>query len=211
MSDETNKQVTAFTFGQTINIEEQKRDFTQRHPFDNKFWDKMSDLTIVQAALYTLGIEPAAIQADFNTYEEPVSTDELPHGFLDRITIIKSAVRADVIERVDTSSNNHSEVVDETRIAKDSFLKWCAKQSYDCPKGIRGGSPSTRERETLLKMIIGMAVDGYAYDPKDSKSKFTGEGADSLHTILNSRGISISADTIRKYLAEATEFIPANK
>ena len=38
----------------------------------------------------------------------------------------------------------------------------------------------TRERDTLLKLVIGMAVAGYKYDPTVSRSKVTSEIADDL-------------------------------
>lgn len=62
----------------------------------------------------------------------------------------------------------------------------------------------TRERETLLKMIIGMAVDFYGYDPKASKSTVPKEISDNLDLL----GISVSDDTIRKWLREAAEYLP---
>lgn len=62
----------------------------------------------------------------------------------------------------------------------------------------------TKEKETLLKIIIGLAVDGYGYDPKASKSPIPKEisGNLALH------GVSVSDDTIRKWLKEAAEYLP---
>jgi hypothetical protein len=57
----------------------------------------------------------------------------------------------------------------------------------------------TKERETLLKLVIGMAIKGYSHDPNASKSKATKEIADDLGNL----GIGISDDTVRKYLSEA--------
>jgi hypothetical protein len=63
---------------------------------------------------------------------------------------------------------------------------------------------STRERETLLKLIIGMAVDAYGYDPLATRSPLPKE----LSQILALQGIPISDDTIRKWLKEATQLWP---
>ena len=57
----------------------------------------------------------------------------------------------------------------------------------------------SRERESLLKLVLGMAVDGYGYDPKATKSIQVKAIADHLLT----RGLSINEDTVRKYLNEA--------
>lgn len=65
---------------------------------------------------------------------------------------------------------------------------------------------NTRERTTLLKMIAGMANDGYGYDPSASRSPFPKE----LEGILDSLGMPVSDDTIRRWLKEASEYLPQN-
>lgn len=62
----------------------------------------------------------------------------------------------------------------------------------------------TKEQETLMKLIIGMAVDGYGYNPEASRSPFPKE----LEGILNQLGISVSDDTVRKWLKESSELLP---
>ena len=63
---------------------------------------------------------------------------------------------------------------------------------------------STRERESLLKLVIGMAVDGYGYDPAAARSPIPKEIADQLAA----RGLPLDQDTVRKYLKEAGELLP---
>jgi hypothetical protein len=58
---------------------------------------------------------------------------------------------------------------------------------------------TTRERETLLKLILGMALGGYGYDPKAERSKVVPE----IVGDLAQRGISIDDDTVRKWLRVA--------
>lgn len=67
------------------------------------------------------------------------------------------------------------------------------------PKPLR-----TRERETALKLIIGMAVGGYSHDPTARRSATVSEIAEDLHKL----GLSVDPDTIRKWLKEATEILP---
>lgn len=62
----------------------------------------------------------------------------------------------------------------------------------------------TRERESLLKLVIGMALAGYSYDPKAGRSPIVKEIADDLARA----GVALDADTIRKYLQEARELLP---
>ena len=65
-------------------------------------------------------------------------------------------------------------------------------------------SLGARERETLLKIIIGMAKEQYDYDPNASKNLAAKQISDdlSLHCL------SVSDDTIRKWLKQAAEYLP---
>ncbi len=56
-----------------------------------------------------------------------------------------------------------------------------------------------RERNTLLKLVLGMAIDGYGHDPKGPRGPAPAE----IARCLSTRGFSITDDTIRKYLQEA--------
>lgn len=67
---------------------------------------------------------------------------------------------------------------------------------------------STAERSTLLKLVIGMAMKGYSYDPEASKSPVPKEIADDLAGL----GIAITDDTVRKYLNQAAKgVLPAKQ
>lgn len=65
----------------------------------------------------------------------------------------------------------------------------------------------TRERDSLLKLVIGMAIGGYGYDPKVGRSSTARDIASDLAL----RGIPLDEDTVRKYLAEAKELLPGGK
>lgn len=60
-----------------------------------------------------------------------------------------------------------------------------------------------RERQTLLKIIVGQAVKNYGFEPKRARNAAAGEIASDLATV----GISVSEDTIRNYLNEAKEIV----
>lgn len=61
-----------------------------------------------------------------------------------------------------------------------------------------------RERTSLLKLVIGMAVKGYGHDPVASRTSTAREIASDLQLI----GLSLAEDTIRKYLHEGREMLP---
>jgi hypothetical protein len=62
------------------------------------------------------------------------------------------------------------------------------------------------ERNTMLKLIIGMAINAYGYDPEDTRNKATGD-KNGIRAKLQTHGINISDDTIRKYLKEAQNLL----
>ena len=71
-------------------------------------------------------------------------------------------------------------------------------------KQVKPEKLGTRERETLLKMIIGMAIRGYSYNPLDKKN----DAVKDIQEDLSTYGIELSDDTIRNKLKEASDLIP---
>ncbi len=67
-----------------------------------------------------------------------------------------------------------------------------------------GADLKTRERDSLLKMVIGMAIKGYTYDPVALKNPAVKEIADDLALL----DIGLNEDTVRKYLQEARQLLP---
>lgn len=65
---------------------------------------------------------------------------------------------------------------------------------------------SPTERKTLLRLVLGMAIDAYGYDAKSNKNTATGE-KNGISAKLELHGIKVDADTIRKYLTEAKEIL----
>jgi hypothetical protein len=66
---------------------------------------------------------------------------------------------------------------------------------------------ATKERNTLLKLVIGMAMRGYGHDPESSKSDAPKNIADDLASL----GIGLEPDTVRKYLKQAKNTVLAGK
>lgn len=55
-----------------------------------------------------------------------------------------------------------------------------------------------------MKLVIGMAVNGYGYDPKAGRSDKIREIADDLERL----GIALDVDTVRKYVSEGRGLLP---
>ena len=66
---------------------------------------------------------------------------------------------------------------------------------------------SERERESLLRLVIGMAKGGYGYGPKAPRSTTARDVASDL--LLN--GVPLHEDSVRKYLREAATLLPLDE
>jgi hypothetical protein len=89
---------------------------------------------------------------------------------------------------------------------KDRFINVLKQQlSQQPPETKSEKSLSTRERESLLKLVIGMAVGGYGFDANANRTRTSGEIVGDLQRL----GLSLDEDTVRKYLQEAKGLIPS--
>lgn len=70
---------------------------------------------------------------------------------------------------------------------------------------------STRERNTLYKMILGMAIEKYGYNPEGSRNSATGQNAGSICADLEKAGLPVDAETIKKKLEAAFAATPPEK
>jgi hypothetical protein len=69
-------------------------------------------------------------------------------------------------------------------------------------KGLHG-----KERESVLKLIIGMAVGGYGYDPRRGRSDVVAI----ITSDLAKAGIALDPDTVRKWIKQAAELLPPSE
>lgn len=75
------------------------------------------------------------------------------------------------------------------------------------PRGDSSKPLSTRERNTFLRIIIGLAIDGYGYVPGAARSGTAKEISDYLFAV----GVGVGEDTIRHILQDAArDVLPAN-
>lgn len=98
---------------------------------------------------------------------------------------------------------------------RDATEEWGEDPSrWLSPQGaIAGGSRGsrdekplhTKERDSLLKLVIGMAKSGYAYDQSAAKSHVPGE----IVLDLDKLGLKIDVGTVRKYLKEGLDLLPS--
>lgn len=83
-------------------------------------------------------------------------------------------------------------------VSKAHNVKLQRNQKRDSPKD--KSSVSAKELATLQKIIIGMAVKHYKYDPSKRKSEVPAK----IESTLGLMGISVTAETIRTHLKRAS-------
>jgi hypothetical protein len=99
-----------------------------------------------------------------------------------------------------------SQEAETNAIKRESLL--LAAESIHAPALLSPVAPkalSTKERDTLLKLVIGMAIGGYGYSPAASKNEATGEIASDLAKF----GLSLDPDTVKKWLKEGAKLLPS--
>ena len=70
-----------------------------------------------------------------------------------------------------------------------------------------GRDLSVRERTSLIKLVIGMAIGGYGHTPHSSRSPTVS----AIVSDLAINGIPLDEDTVRKYLHEGRDLLPREK
>ena len=100
-------------------------------------------------------------------------------------------------------SKEQSEQIDPLR-SRDDKLQAQHAAAAPAPQDRPEKPLATRERDSLLKLVIGMAVGGYSYDATALRSERPAEIANDLA----SAGVPLDVDTVRKWLKEAADLLP---
>ncbi len=163
-------------------------------------WARMPTWTPDEAAALTLGVSPPAVLQYLRRN----------HPIIQRFKIVRESVRRACAAGEIASG--------EYGIAPADYLKWAKQYEFELPEVLtaeisrlrefaakrpKDKPLAPRERDTLLKIILGMAMGGYGYDPAASKSSTVKE----IHDDLALRGIVLDPDTIRNKLRDAVNLI----
>ena len=110
----------------------------------------------------------------------------------------------DYAAKVQALLDEDKNLIDGLAAERDSLRSRVAELEQALGQGQAEKPLLTRERDTALKLIIGMAVKGYGYDPTAKRSDKISE----IVGDLASAGISLDDDTVRKWLREAADLLP---
>jgi hypothetical protein len=130
----------------------------------------------------------------------------LPAGFADSVALERAQFRSiDGVEEIDQFYLLPSDTRDDLEHKLQSCRLKLMEQTRREKTEAKSAPLKTLERSTLLKMIIGMAVGGYGYQPNAARSNVPADIAGDLAK----NGIELTDDTVRKWLNKAaSEVLP---
>jgi hypothetical protein len=181
---------------------------------DYGHWAKAAHLAIDEATFLSLGLDPRGLDMDGKD-QWPIRSDG-------------SESRA-VADRKDLFQRKFHRVLHSNRLKFPDILAWIDEVGLEVHSGFRqilearsealrgsvtgdlaedvpqvARNDDPRERASLMKLVIVMAISGYRYDPQALRSKTVAEIQNDAELL----GITLSQDTIRKYLREAAKELP---
>ncbi|MBL4618696.1 MAG: hypothetical protein JKX88_01190 [Marinicaulis sp.] len=216
-------------------LEEQERAFNELHPLNVKsalasdsvidMYSKMALWTIDEAVALILDRSPSmlnkknisklsrqpkivskynviSIIADRARLAHKLSAFNPPDKFLDWA----ESVEIEVPAKLDQAVRSKQKVNWKKRCDELGKELEQAKAEIDHLKAKKQEtSISERERESLLKMILGIAMEQYDHDPYAART----ETVKNIESDLTTHGLKLDQDTIRKYLHQAKDrFLP---
>jgi hypothetical protein len=171
---------------------------------DFSYWAEMPYWTRSEAAILTLGWDPLIFSGV--TIADPATTPWF-HS-LERMRLR--------IERADFPPST-----DRDRVQPIDYLHWAHRSGIEVPRELADAvsvkvavSPkaeranseaelSETAKRSVLKMVAGMAVNAYGFNPRAPRNTATKQIADDVRKL----GLSIDEDTVRKWLSESAELV----
>lgn len=182
------------------------------HIADFAYWLRMKRWTLDEATAVSIGFEPAS--NPFSKMSVIFKHEAIYNFYLRRGALIENNFNWATLawngsQEVDTVCRWFSEVdlevPDMLKSEATSLFGVKFKKARRVDKSKDHTDP--RERKAMLRLIIGMAVGGYGFDPKAVRSKVPSEIASDLDLL----GISMDLDTLRKYLREGSAMLDIDK
>lgn len=159
----------------------------------------ISEETFVNASVLTDWLAIRNIELEGDWYAEYMDQE---------LQVAESAALAINIERINQRNpkSRFERYSDDENIARlEKIINSLKFELHRKRTSKRSTKPlHTKERESLLKMIIGMAVGGYRYTPQAKRNEATPD----IVNDLNVNGVALDPDTVRKWLKEAAELLP---
>ena len=179
-------------------------------------WGTVQLWTLLEAAYLLAGaVPPVAVKGTIKFVATPLSDEDLQLESLMGLSArnyreLKDATDLGQLEYFEPRTGS----IGNRRVKPSECVAWAMSRGLTVPEcfvalaaqaGKRSERPALhpKERESLLKLIIAMAVKAYKYDPRVERSDATRKIADDVGEC----GLSIDTDTVKKWLDKAAELV----
>ncbi len=189
-----------------------------------RYWSRAKRWSVSEAGYLIAGLDPDrakqrlvsssyGLSQDLNYRVATLLEQELgAHSFDATFSPIEIFAAADLLElKVPERLRTETERIDAKRRAVDKGVSpdagrvpQISPRSHNAESEDDEHTLSTREQNSLLKILLGMAIANYKHDPRAGRNSTAPEIAKDMETI----GMSIDPDTVRKWLRAAAEFAP---
>lgn len=179
---------------------------------DVQHWARMQRWSLGEAAALSIGFEPCGDLLE-GAERMPVQSNVLAFYFKRRALIednfdwssVAAPGRTSVPDLVRWFDKVELDVPEQLLAAADKYhsLSIGKKSKLGRADAADDKPLDPRERSTMLKMIVTMAVAGYRYNPKAERSTIPSE----LESDMNLLGIGINLETIRKHLRSGSALL----
>lgn len=181
---------------------------------DFDYWARMPSLTLNELLHLTVGVEPGSFSDDLiSTIRQKKENDDLwpPLQFL--------------LRREEQLARQFCRYSRKSQISARQFLEWAERMRFEIPTQLdrllkeyhvgqrKAKAPSDataaadkREINSIAQLITAIAIEQYGYRPGDRRSPIPKELADTAASL----GLSITPETIRKYLRIGAQGLPSN-
>lgn len=213
--------------------EEAARAFNQPHArADVSRWAQMPYWTLDEAVALSLGRDPRF--ANWETVQQLVASSRFAFRFAAQREIVNRAKTmgqlrekttpalflawaermqfpmpdelVDAVKSVGTPAPDWKSLFEQSQLQVQALTSRLQELEREKPPA-ETAPLDPRERQSLLKLVIAMAVKGYTYDPSAKRSDVISE----IESDVNFVGLSISKDTIRKHLDQGGKLLPGDE
>lgn len=127
-------------------------------------------------------------QRDLQAWSDAYEDEVADHAATQKQLLSLSSFAAQTLQELYAERSEHAQEIEALKV----------EQTSGAIKELKA-----QERESLLKIVIGMAVEGYRYDPSAKRSDRVPE----IVADLERAGVAVSDETVRKYLRQANKYL----
>lgn len=189
---------------------------------DLPYWTSFATVSLDDLVFLSLGREPrkANFQAACDTYGRSDEGDAILYFLEDRLELVANAMGLDPEgHEAKVDLRTFFDWVEETQLPIDQAFHHGLRKRFrpgtlaatnEAPPDTSESDTNSlklepRERVSLAKLITAMAVESYGYEPAARRSSVPKK----IEDIALRLGLEITADTIRKFLREGSQFLPS--